>query len=59
MFHAVAEHCESLATQQGEPWTMSLAEAKEHRARLMDERRAFSVQVNQDVYERGYSLCEH
>ncbi|MFF0723228.1 DUF4246 domain-containing protein [Streptomyces sp. NPDC004134] len=46
-----------------QPWagtsTMTLAEAKGHREQLMHERKFFIDEHNEQVYERGFSLCEH
>ncbi|MQY20454.1 hypothetical protein [Nocardia macrotermitis] len=39
--------------------TMTLAEAKEHRAQLMHERKFFVDTHNEEIYEREFSLCEH
>jgi hypothetical protein len=46
-----------------QPWsataTMTLEQAKEYREQLMQERKFFVDEHNQDVYEREFSLCEH
>ena len=38
---------------------ISLEEAKEIRLRLMDERKAFVEDVDQDLQEHVFSFCEH
>ncbi|MFI9825450.1 DUF4246 domain-containing protein [Streptomyces sp. NPDC052013] len=46
-----------------QPWsatsTMSLEQAKRYREELMQERKFFVNEHNQQVYEREFSLCEH
>ncbi|MFJ3961073.1 DUF4246 domain-containing protein [Streptomyces sp. NPDC090036] len=46
-----------------QPWsdtsTMSLAQAKEFREQLMQERKFFVAEHNEQLYEREFSLCEH
>ncbi|MFE3190538.1 DUF4246 domain-containing protein [Nocardia sp. NPDC059240] len=46
-----------------QPWaetsTMTLAEANDYRDQLMQERKFFVDQHNQELYEREFSLCEH
>lgn len=46
-----------------QPWaqtsTMTLEQAKEYRSQLMQERKYFVDEHNEDVYEREFSLCEH
>ena len=46
-----------------QPWsatsTMTLEQAGEFRSQLMQERKFFVDEHNQDVYEREFSLCEH
>ncbi|RPD53860.1 hypothetical protein L226DRAFT_472741 [Lentinus tigrinus ALCF2SS1-7] len=39
--------------------TITRAEAQADRERLMKERKNFVVQHNEDVFELGFSLCEH
>ena len=38
---------------------MDRKEAEEHRKELMEERGNFVKELNETVYERGFSLCEH
>lgn len=38
---------------------MSMAEAKQHREMLMQERKFFVTEVNEAAFERPFSLCEH
>lgn len=40
-------------------WPMSLEEAKEHRNKLMDERKYFVDESNREHFERIFYLCEH
>ncbi|KAG0045706.1 hypothetical protein BGZ83_009071 [Gryganskiella cystojenkinii] len=40
-------------------WPMTLEEAKEHRKKLMKERKFFVKDMNETVFERPFSLCEH
>ena len=40
-------------------WPMSLIEAKEHREKLMQERKFFVKSTNKQLFERTFSLCEH
>ncbi|KAG0049981.1 hypothetical protein BGZ83_005219 [Gryganskiella cystojenkinii] len=40
-------------------WPMSLIEAKQHREKLMHERKFFVKTVNTELFERPFSLCEH
>lgn len=40
-------------------WPMDLKEAKEHREELMAERHSFVKTVNEEIFERPFSLCEH
>lgn len=40
-------------------WPMTLEEAKKHRELLMKERKYFVTTMNEDVFERPFSLCEH
>ena len=46
-----------------QPWsdtsTMTLDEAKGHREELMQERKFFIDEHNEQLYEREFSLCEH
>ncbi|QNP61497.1 DUF4246 domain-containing protein [Streptomyces genisteinicus] len=46
-----------------QPWsatsTMTLAQAEEFREQLMQERKFFIDEHNEEVYEREFSLCEH
>ncbi|MEV8595453.1 DUF4246 domain-containing protein [Streptomyces sp. NPDC052012] len=46
-----------------QPWsatsTMTLEQAKRYREELMQERKFFVDEHNQQVYEREFSLCEH
>ncbi|MFD7974563.1 DUF4246 domain-containing protein [Streptomyces sp. NPDC059071] len=46
-----------------QPWsetsTMTLAEAREYREQLMQERKFFVDEHNEQLYEREFSLCEH
>ncbi|MDQ0585727.1 hypothetical protein QF030_007905 [Streptomyces rishiriensis] len=46
-----------------QPWsdtsTMTLEQAKEHRDQLMQERKFFVDEHNDQLYEREFSLCEH
>ncbi|MFJ3668201.1 DUF4246 domain-containing protein [Streptomyces sp. NPDC090106] len=46
-----------------QPWsptsTMTLAEAKAFREQLMQERKFFVDEHNEQLYEREFSLCEH
>ncbi|MQY10180.1 hypothetical protein SRB5_02870 [Streptomyces sp. RB5] len=46
-----------------QPWaatsTMTLDEAKGHREELMKERKFFTKEHNEELYEREFSLCEH
>ncbi|NNN29448.1 DUF4246 domain-containing protein [Streptomyces sp. S3(2020)] len=46
-----------------QPWsessTMTLEQAKEYREQLMQERKFFVDEHNQELYEREFSLCEH
>ncbi|MZD04255.1 DUF4246 family protein [Streptomyces sp. SID5785] len=46
-----------------QPWsetsTMSLEEARDHREQLMQERKFFVDEHNEQLYEREFSLCEH
>ncbi|MEU9236275.1 DUF4246 domain-containing protein [Streptomyces subrutilus] len=46
-----------------QPWsdtsTMTLAQAKEYREHLMQERKFFVDEHNEQLYEREFSLCEH
>ncbi|MFD5518747.1 DUF4246 domain-containing protein [Streptomyces sp. NPDC127066] len=46
-----------------QPWsdtsTMTLEEAKSHREQLMQERKFFVDEHNEQLYEREFSLCEH
>jgi hypothetical protein len=46
-----------------QPWsatsTMTLEQAKEHREQLMQERKFFVDEHNEQLYEREFSLCEH
>ncbi|MFD9464009.1 DUF4246 domain-containing protein [Streptomyces sp. NPDC060027] len=50
-----------VAPQQ--PWsdtsTMTLEQAKSHREQLMQERKFFVDEHNEQLYEREFSLCEH
>lgn len=50
-----------VAPQQ--PWsetsTMTLEQAKNHREQLMQERKFFVDEHNEQLYEREFSLCEH
>jgi len=38
---------------------MTINQAKQHREKLMDERKYFISQNNQLLFERPFSLCEH
>ncbi|CAF3360537.1 unnamed protein product [Rotaria sp. Silwood1] len=38
---------------------MSMKQAKEHRNKLMDERKYFISPNNEFLFERSFSLCEH
>ncbi|CAF3733380.1 unnamed protein product [Rotaria sp. Silwood1] len=38
---------------------MSMKEAKQHREKLMEERKYFISQNNERLFERPFSLCEH
>ena len=40
-------------------WPMSLKEAKEHRLKLMEERKGYIENRNENLFEREFSLCEH
>lgn len=46
-----------------QPWsetsTMTLAQAREYREQLMQERKFFVAEHNEQLYEREFSLCEH
>ncbi|KOG56715.1 hypothetical protein ADK75_07055 [Streptomyces virginiae] len=46
-----------------QPWsdtsTMTLEEAEEYREQLMQERKFFVDEHNEQLYEREFSLCEH
>ncbi|MGW3496808.1 DUF4246 domain-containing protein [Streptomyces sp. NPDC001020] len=46
-----------------QPWsdtsTMTLAQAKNYREQLMQERKFFVDEHNEQLYEREFSLCEH
>lgn len=46
-----------------QPWsdtsTMTLEEAKTYREQLMQERKFFVDEHNEQIYEREFSLCEH
>lgn len=46
-----------------QPWsdtsTMTLEQAKEYREQLMQERKFFVDEHNEQLYEREFSLCEH
>ncbi|CAL9335204.1 DUF4246 domain-containing protein [Streptomyces sp. enrichment culture] len=46
-----------------QPWaetsTMTLEQAKEYREQLMQERKYFVDEHNEQLYEREFSLCEH
>ncbi|MFD5619424.1 DUF4246 domain-containing protein [Streptomyces yangpuensis] len=46
-----------------QPWsetsTMTLAQAREFREQLMQERKFFVDEHNEQLYEREFSLCEH
>ncbi len=46
-----------------QPWsdtsTMTLNQAKEYREQLMQERKFFVNEHNEQLYEREFSLCEH
>ncbi|MEV6247245.1 DUF4246 domain-containing protein [Streptomyces sp. NPDC051742] len=46
-----------------QPWsdtsTMTLEQAKEYREQLMQERKFFVDEHNEQIYEREFSLCEH
>jgi hypothetical protein len=39
--------------------SMTLEQAKEHRKELMFHRKFFTDELNENVYEREFSLCEH
>jgi hypothetical protein len=39
--------------------TMTLEQAKEFRRQLMEERKFFVNEQNEEIYEREFSLCEH
>lgn len=40
-------------------WPMSLEETKQHREKLMAERKFFVREHSETVYERPFNLCEH
>ncbi|KAG0257337.1 hypothetical protein BG011_004011 [Mortierella polycephala] len=40
-------------------WPIDLEEAKMHREKLMKERKYFVKSMNETVFERPFSLCEH
>ncbi|KNC86792.1 hypothetical protein SARC_01085 [Sphaeroforma arctica JP610] len=40
-------------------WPLSLAQAKEHREKLMHERKYFTDASTEQYFERPFSLCEH
>ncbi|KAI8346693.1 hypothetical protein B0O80DRAFT_467497 [Mortierella sp. GBAus27b] len=40
-------------------WPITLAEAKKHREELMKERKYFVKTMNEEMFERPFSLCEH
>ncbi|KAJ3086167.1 hypothetical protein HK102_013454 [Quaeritorhiza haematococci] len=40
-------------------WPMTLEKAKEHREKLMKERKFFVKENTAEVFEREFSLCEH
>lgn len=40
-------------------WPMTLEEAKKHRDELMEERKYFVSQSNEQHFERLFYLCEH
>jgi hypothetical protein len=40
-------------------WPITLAEAKKHREELMKERKFFVKTMNEEMFERPFSLCEH
>lgn len=46
-----------------QPWsdtsTMTLEQAKDYREQLMQERKFFVDEHNEQLYEREFSLCEH
>ncbi|MFJ6945024.1 DUF4246 domain-containing protein [Streptomyces wuyuanensis] len=46
-----------------QPWaetsTMTLEQARNHREQLMQERKFFVAEHNDQLYEREFSLCEH
>ncbi|MFI6982969.1 DUF4246 domain-containing protein [Embleya sp. NPDC050154] len=46
-----------------QPWsdtsTMTLEQARNHREQLMQERKFFVDEHNEQIYERQFSLCEH
>jgi len=46
-----------------QPWsdtsTMTLEQAKSYREQLMQERKFFVDEHNEEIYEREFSLCEH
>ncbi|WP_370416366.1 DUF4246 domain-containing protein [Streptomyces fradiae] len=46
-----------------QPWsetsTMTLAQAREYREQLMQERKFFVDEHNEQLFERAFSLCEH
>ncbi|WP_328550277.1 DUF4246 domain-containing protein [Streptomyces sp. NBC_00366] len=46
-----------------QPWsdtsTMTFEQAKNYREQLMQERKFFVDEHNEQLYERGFSLCEH
>ncbi|MGW7333303.1 DUF4246 domain-containing protein [Streptomyces sp. NPDC054840] len=46
-----------------QPWsdtsTMTLEQAKDYREQLMQERKFFVAEHNEQLYEREFSLCEH
>lgn len=46
-----------------QPWsetsTMTLEQAKSYREQLMQERKFFVDEHNEQLYEREFSLCEH
>ena len=43
----------------GDGGPMSLRAAREHRAKLMDERKYITDEHTSEVFEREFSLCEH
>ena len=40
-------------------WPMSLEDAKKYRQDLMDERKIIVGEINNGLFEREFSLCEH